>query len=164
LVEVALLSLFVLASGCAVKRIENGVYHSTKGYRVTIPGTEWTLVGDSPADLELKHRASAAAMAVNAVCDGAAPRRKTEVLVRQLHIGLRDRSVVERGTLDVAGRAASRLVVDARLEESEARVRIESLTMKDGRCLYDFLYVAPPSGFDASRGDFGRFVDSFRTG
>ena len=42
-------------------------------------------------------------------------------------------------------------------------MRIESLSMKDGRCLYDFLYVAPRATFEATRADFARFVDSFRT-
>lgn len=154
--------LLTLASGCAVKRIENGVYHSSKGYRVTIPA-EWVPVDGGPADLELRHRGAAAGMAVNAVCEGAAPRRTTGVLARQLLIGLRDRKVIERGTAEVAGHSASRLVVEARLENTETRVRVEGLVMTDGRCLYDFLSVAPPEGFDAVRGDFDRFVDSFRT-
>ena len=39
-------------SGCAVKRIENGVYHSSKGYRVTTPSPQWGPVDGSPADAE----------------------------------------------------------------------------------------------------------------
>jgi hypothetical protein len=158
-----MLGLIVLAAGCAGKRIDNGVYHSSKGYRVTIPGAQWIPVDGGPADLELRHRAAAAGMAVNAVCEGGAPRRTAGVLARHLLIGLRDRTVIERGTVEVAGRPASRLVVDGRLEEAEGRVRVDSLVLKDGRCLYDFLSVGPPEGFDATRGDFDRFVESFRT-
>jgi hypothetical protein len=33
--------------------------------------------------------------------------------------------------------------------------------VKDGRCVYDLLYVAPPASFESSRGDFERFVGSF---
>jgi hypothetical protein len=157
------LSAIVLVSGCAMKRIENGVYHSSKGYRVAIPNSEWTRMDESPADLELRHRASPAGMAVNALCQGAAPRRASSVLARQLLIGLRDRLVIERGTVQVAGRPSSRVVVDGRLEDGKASVRIESLLMKDGHCLYDFLYVAPPDTFDTTRSDFTRFVESFRT-
>jgi hypothetical protein len=156
------LAAVVLVSGCAVKRIENGVYHSSKGYRVAIPNGEWTLVDEGPADLVLRHRASAAGMAVNAACDGAAARRPAGALDRQLQIGLRDRRTIERATIDVAGRPASRMVVEGRLEEDATRARIESLSLSDGRCLYDFLYVAPPATFEATRADFGRFVDSFR--
>ena len=158
-----MLAAVVLVSGCAVKRIENGVYHSSKGYRVAIPTEEWIAVDESPADLTLRHRASPAGMAVNAMCEGAAPRRADGVLARQLQIGLRDRLTIERATVEVASRPASRTVVEGRLEDSTARVRIETVLMKDGRCLYDFLYVAPPATFEATRSDFTRFVDSFRT-
>ena len=158
-----MLAAVALVFGCALKRIENGVYHSSKGYRVTIPKAEWTLVDESPADLTLRHPGSAAGIAINAVCEGAALRRPAGVLARQLQIGLRDRKVIERATIEVAGRPATRVLVEGRLEESAARVRIESLSMKDGRCLYDFLYVAPPATFETVRTDFARFVDSFRT-
>jgi hypothetical protein len=152
----------LVVSGCALKRIENGVYHSSKGYRVAIPKSEWTLVDGGPADLALRHHGSSAGMAVNAVCEAVAPRRADDVLARQLHIGLRDRRVIERARGEVAGRPASRVIVEGRLEDS-ASVRIESLSMRDERCLYDFLYVAPPAAFDAARPDFATFVDSFRT-
>jgi hypothetical protein len=157
------LSAVLLVSGCAGKRIENGAYHSPKGYRVGVPGGAWTPVEDGPADLELRHRGEPAGMAVNAVCRGPAPRRAPGVLARQLLIGLRDRAVVDRGTIEVAGRPADRLVVDGRLEDAKDRVRIESVLMKNERCLYDFMYVAPLGVFDALRLDFARFVDSFRT-
>ena len=63
------LAVVPLVSGCAVKRIENGVYHSSKGYRVTTPSPQWLLVNDSPADLELRHRSASAGMATHAVCE-----------------------------------------------------------------------------------------------
>jgi hypothetical protein len=159
----AVLGAGLLASGCAMKRIENGVYHSSKGYRVTIPGAEWTLVDDGPADLTLRHRSTAAAIAVNAICEGTAPRRAPGVLDRQLRIGLRDRRVIEHTAVDVDGRPGSRTVIEGHLEDAGANVRVESLSMQDGRCLYDLLYAAPLNGFDATRGDFARFVESFGT-
>src|SRR6185436_11780926 len=115
----------VLASGCAGNRIDNGVYHSPKGYRVAIPGDAWTPVADSPADLELRHRGAAGLIAANAICDGTMNRRSSRLLARQLLIGVQDRRTVERGEIEVAGRPAARDVIDARQEGSEARVRIE---------------------------------------
>lgn len=151
----------LLVSGCAVKRIENGVYHSPKGFRVTIPGSEWAPFDDSPADLELRHRGAPAGIAIHAVCEGGVSRRAPDVLSRQLLIGLRDREVIERGSAEIAGRPASRAVLDGRLDGSATRVRMETLVMTDGRCVYDLMYVAPPAAFDATRADFGRFVESF---
>lgn len=153
----------LMVSGCAVKRLENGVYHSSKGYRVTIPSPQWGPVDDSPADLELRHRSASAGLAANAVCGERTIRHSSRVLARQLLVGVRDRSVIERGEVDVAGRPAVRAVVDGRVEGSEARVRIETVVVKDDRCVYDFMYVAPVATFAATRPDFHRFVDSFRT-
>jgi hypothetical protein len=53
------------------------------------------------------------------------------------------------------------LVVEGRMRDSRERVRIESYMVKDRRCVYDLLYVAPPGAFESSRGDFERFVGSF---
>lgn len=158
-----LVPAIVLASGCAVKRIDNGVYHSSKGYRVAIPGGAWTPVADSPADLELRHRASGGVIAANATCDGTSHRRSPRLLARQLLIGVRDREVVERGEVQVGGRPAVRDVIDVRQEGSPARVRIETIVLTDERCVYDFMHVASPAAFAAGHGDFARFVDSFRT-
>jgi hypothetical protein len=158
-----MLAVALFVFGCAVKRIENGVYHSPKGYRVTIPGRDWAPADESPADLDVRHRATTAGIAVHAVCEGAAPRRAPDVLARQLVIGLRDRAVVERGTIEIAGRPASRVVLDARLGDSRATVRVETVTMTDDRCVYDLMHVAPPATFDATHDDFTRFVGSFRT-
>ena len=47
------------------------------------------------------------------------------------------------------------------MRDSDERVRIESYTVKGGRCVYDLLYVASPDAFDTWRTDFRRFVDSF---
>ena len=47
------------------------------------------------------------------------------------------------------------------MRDSKRRVRIESYTVKNDRCVYDLLYVASPAAFDSSRADFERFVDSF---
>jgi hypothetical protein len=159
----AVLGAGLLAAGCAMKRIENGVYHSSKGYRVTIPQADWILVDDGPADLALRHRSTSAAIAVNAICEGPAPGRTPEALARQLRIGLRHRRVIERAAADVGGWPGSRTVIEGRPDDARPSVRIESLSMQDGRCLYDLLYAASPEAFAAAHADFARLVESFAT-
>ena len=79
---VALVLGAVLAlTGCAGRRIENGVYHSTKGYRVTLPGADWSVSEESNADLELRHQDGMAAMLANAECDDRARSRAVTELV-----------------------------------------------------------------------------------
>jgi hypothetical protein len=100
-------------------------------------------------------------MLANAVCDPAVTRRGWDVLTQHLLIGMRDREVVEAGEAPVNGRVASHRVLEGRMRQTDDRVRIESYTLKGDRCVYDLLYVAPPGAFDAWRGDFQRFVESF---
>ena len=158
----ALAVAVALALGaCATRRIVDGVYHARAGYRVALPGPAWVRAEESRADLELRHRTAAAGMLVNAACDPAVTRRDAEVLARHLLFGLRDRAVVEVNEVPVNGRVASHRVLEGRMQPSDERVRVESYTLKGDRCVYDLLYVAAPDVFDAWRGDFRRFVESF---
>lgn len=149
--------------GCAGagRRIENGVYHSSKGYRVTLPGADWSVAADSQADLELRHQDGAAAMLANADCDPSAASRSAGVLFGRLLIGLRDRATIEQDEVSVNGRTALHRVLDGRADADGPPTRIEAFVLKDGACAYDFAYAAPPAAFETWRADFRRFVESF---
>jgi len=151
----------IALTACAGRRIENGVYHSAKGYRVTLPSPEWIVADESRADLELRHHGGGAAMLANAECDQPAAARSRDLLLRQLLIGLRDRTPITREEVSLNGRRAVHRVLDGRLAASDESTRIEAYVMKDERCVYDFVYVAPPPSFESWRPDFLRFVESF---
>jgi hypothetical protein len=155
------LGAIVAVAGCgAGRRIENGVYHSTKGYRVAVPGADW-VVADSRADLELRHRDGAAAMLANAQCGEGTESRSAGLLLRQLLIGIRDRATIEQEEVSLNGQRAVRRVLDGRVSGDGAPTRIEAYVMSEGRCVYDFVYVAPPASFETWRGQFRAFVESF---
>ena len=156
-----MLVAMITLTACAGRRIENGVYHSTKGYRVALPSPDWVVADGSRADLELRHQGGAAAMLANAECDQPAAARSPDLLVRQLLIGLRDRATITREEVSLNGRRAVHRVLDGRLASSDEPTRIEAYVMKDERCVYDFVYVAPPPSFETWRPDFLRFVESF---
>ncbi|OLC13363.1 MAG: hypothetical protein AUH29_13690 [Candidatus Rokubacteria bacterium 13_1_40CM_69_27] len=158
---VGAIATLALAAGCAGRRVDHGVFHSSKGYRVTVPGSDWAVVEQSRADLELRHRGGAAGMLVNAACEGAAARRPAGLLTRRLLAGLRDRTVIGRGEVSVDGRQGTRTIVEARGETEGPRLKIETLTVTDARCVYDLIYAAPVDTFGDWRGDFDRFVASF---
>jgi len=159
---VALTATTLALGACAGTRIEHGVFHGPSGYRVTLPPDgAWRIVGDSRADLELRHRTATAGMLVNGACDPALVRRTPEVLARHLLMGLRERVELEHGEMPVNGRMASHRLLEGRMRDSDERVRVESYTLADERCVWDLLFVAEPAAFDAERGDFQRFVESF---
>ncbi len=155
------LVIMVALTACAGRRIENGVYHSTKGYRVVLPSPAWVVADESRADLELRHHGGAAAMLANAECDRQAAARSRDLLARQLLIGIRDRATATQEEISLNGRRAVHRVLDGRLAGSDEPTRIEAYVMTDERCVYDFVYVAPPPSFESWRPDFLRFVESF---
>jgi hypothetical protein len=148
-------------AGCAGRRLQDGIYHSVHGYRVTVPGPGWIVVDDSPADLELRRADGQAGMLAAATCRPMATRQRYADLGRHLLLGLRERETLEDGEASLAGYRGVHQVVEGRMRDSRERVRIESYTVKDRRCVYDLLYVAPPAVFESSRADFERFVGSF---
>jgi hypothetical protein len=128
---------------------------------VTVPGPGWVVVDGSAADLELRRSDGQAGMLAAATCRPLATRQRYADLGRHLLLGLRERETLEDGEASLAGHKGAHLVVEGRMRDSKQRVRIESYTVKNGRCVYDLLYVAAPDVFDSSRGDFERFVESF---
>jgi hypothetical protein len=155
------LGAVIALTACAGRRIENGVYHSPKGYRVTLPGADWSVAEESRADLELRHHDGTAAMLANAQCDDRARARSADRLLGHLLIGIRGRATIDQGEVSVNGRQAIHRVLDGRLDGDETPTRIEVYVMKDDRCVYDLLYAAPPAAFESWRADFRRFVESF---
>src|SRR2546428_3858209 len=101
-------------AGCAGTRIDRGVFHSPKGYRIALPGSEWMVASESRADLELRHRSEPAGMLVNASCENRSPRSTPGVLARHLLSDLRDRSVVSREDIAVDGLVGRHAVVEGR--------------------------------------------------
>ena len=148
-------------AGCAGRRLQDGVFRSEHGYRVSVPAPDWVVVDDSAADLELRRADGQAGMLVAATCRPVAARLRYADLGRHLLLGLRERKTLENSEASVGGHRGSHLVVEGRMQQSRQRVRIESYTIKDDRCVYDLLYVAPPATFESSRADFERFVQSF---
>ena len=72
---------------------------------------------------------------------------------------LNQRETVEAVESEVGGRPAERTVVRGKADGAE--VAVEAVVLKGKRCVYDFVYVAPADAFEAGRGDFRAFVESF---
>ena len=145
-------------AGCADKRMEHGVFRAGN-YLVAVP-SGWQVESDSRADLALARQGAPGGMLVHATCEGRAPRRTLDVLMRHLLFGLKDRRIVERADVMVNGYPAERAVFEG---NSDGRtVWGEAYVVKADECVYDLLYIAPPEFFDQGREDFDRVVKSLR--
>jgi len=156
-----LLGAVFLLTGCATAagRIENGVFYSTKGYRVTLPPSGWKVEREPSAALTLQSEAGPGGMLVDATCRGREPSRPLDVLARHLTFGLTKRDVVETETTTVAGREAAHSVVRGLADGRE--LTVEALVLRAEPCVHDFLYVAPTPAFEAGRPAFRALVESF---
>ncbi len=157
----ALLAIILVATGCATAtgRIENGMFHSAKGYRVTLPPSGWRVDPGPRADLALQSEATPGGMLVDATCGGREAARPLDVLARHLTFGLTRRDVLENGTATVGGREAAHSVVRGRADGRD--VTVEAIVMRAVPCVHDFLYVAPSEAFAAGRPAFRTLVESF---
>ena len=153
----------IVLSGCASAgpRVENGVFRAPERFRVTVPDPAWEVAAASRAELELRHRTTAAGIYANVECGAEAERGDVTVLARRLFVGLRSREVLENGMATLGGAPAVRAVMEAQVSGSGERIRLEAYVMKDRGCVYDLVYAAPVAAFAEQRPDFQRFLDSF---
>jgi hypothetical protein len=151
----------LVLTACAGRQPPSGVYHSNKGYRLTLPGSDWQPVPGSRADLELRHRQAQAGILVNASCGARLTLRTVNALTREILAGFSGREVHERGVASLAGQEAAHLVVEGQSGPGGDRVRVEIYVARDDRCVYDLLYAAAPEDFPTWRGDFRHMVGTF---
>ena len=156
-----MLAVCVAFTACATAtgRVDNGVYHSAKGYRVTLPATGWSVDPTPRADLTLQAEARSGGMLVDATCGGRETARSLDVLARHLTFGLTRRDVIQNGTMAVAGREAAHSLVRGMADGRD--VTVEAVVMRAEPCIHDFLYVAPTETFEAGRPAFRALVESF---
>jgi len=152
------LAFAILLAGCSASRIESGVFHSPKGYSLTIPDGGWRLAPRGEADLELTRDAPPGGMLADATCAGRERDRTLSVLARHLTFGLTERVMVESDSRSVDGRPAEHRVVRGLADGMP--VTVEALVVQGERCIHDFLYVAPAGDFEGGRKDFRAFVQS----
>ncbi len=150
--------LCLLLPGCAPVVVPDGQLASPKGYRVQAPSADWRPEGGVRADLSLRRDAPPGGMIVDATCGGPELERPLPLVLRHLTFGLADRHTIERAEESVAGLPAARTVL--RGTSDGTPVAVEAVVVRGPRCVYDFLYVAPASAFEAGRGDFRRLVQS----
>jgi len=80
-------------------------------------------------------------------------------LTRHLTIGFTDRSVIEQRELNLAGRAALRTEMTARLDGVEKHLIF--VVVKKDYCVYDFWRIGDAAPSETS--EFDRFVSGFST-
>jgi hypothetical protein len=154
-----LLGLLELSAGCATGRIVDGVYRdSGTGYQVNLPPPPWTLAPLDGSVLAFKAASFEAAMAMDVECAQPEP-GELRWVAHHLFFGLQDKRVQEQEAVRLHDAEGVRSRLMATLDGQP--VEMEGVTARRGGCLYDFMFVAPPSEFARGRPDFESFVNSW---
>ena len=148
-----LLALLLLA-GCAG---HSG--RSLEGrYSVGDPGPGWQQVRPGGADKAWYNADLSAAIYADSNCGARYDDAPLDRLIDSLSLGVVGQTLrEERRTLD--GREALLRVFDGQLDG--VAVRVGALALKKDRCVYDVIYIAPPTQFDAGDSAFQAVISAF---
>ncbi len=130
-------------------------------FQVPAPPAEWRRVEVDDAALAFRDDAHGASILVNARCLSADDRTPLVALTNHLLIGATERVYVSQEATPFDGREALHTRVQAKWDGVPMMMDVFVLS-KDG-CVYDFVYLARPEGFEDGAASFERFVRGFRT-
>jgi len=164
MVATALGGLFLgLCFSCSGPGFNGKVYHSGDvTFRVgEVPG-DWHPIETTDGVLAFRDDATPASIAVTGRCGKDGDDVPLESLTAHLFLQFTERRVESQSRFPLDGREALRTDLFAKLDGVEKRFTIVVLK-KDG-CVYDFMYVTPPTAQDSGRQRFIAFVEGFGTG
>lgn len=160
---VGTIALFVACAACAhTDSIEQGVF-SKGGLRIglgPVP-TSWRRVGVEGADLAYRDDEREGSALFDVRCDAPGQDAPLSILTEDLIMGTTERDVEVQKVLPFDSREAMHTVLRAKLDG--VPMQYDIFVMKKDGCVYDLVYVAPPSHFPSGSGDFERFAAGLRT-
>jgi hypothetical protein len=159
----AALAALVGAVACAARTAPDGGTHARGAegrYDTGRPSVGWAAVAPGGADRAWHHRENGATIYTDSNCaerfeDGPLPD-----LLQHATFGVATGEPLRDEALALDGRDAHLRVVNGALDG--VAVKVGAVVTRQHRCVYDLLYIAPPSRFDAGWPDFQAVVDGFR--
>ena len=133
-----------------------------KIYTVDHPGYGWKkLPRSGGADRAWQHHASQSVIYVDANCDQKFSDQNLKDAIVSLTHGITEKKVEFRKYLSVAQRKAILQVQNGELDGIPLKLAL--LVVSKNRCLFDFMYIAPPKQFIVGLPNFLRTAQSLDT-
>ncbi|MBX3206816.1 MAG: hypothetical protein KF764_17230 [Labilithrix sp.] len=130
-------------------------------FRLPDPPAGWKRVAVDDASLAFRDDDHGASVLLNARCLSADDRTPLVALTNHLLIGATEREYLSQDAVPFDGREALHTTLKAKWDGVPMLIDVYVLS-KDG-CIYDFIYLGSPSGYDAGAPAFESFVRGFRT-
>jgi hypothetical protein len=166
LLPIAVLLGVAPGSGCgggsSAGSFDGHVYRNGKiAFALPEAPPSWRRLDVDDAALAFRDDEHGASVLLNARCLSADDRTPLVALMNHLLIGSTEREYLSQETVSFDGREALHTKVRAKWD-GVPMVMDAFVLSKDG-CVYDFVYLSPPSAFEAGAPAFERFVRGFRT-
>lgn len=155
-------SLAACAGGRASGSFDGKVYRDGPvAFQLPSPPAGWKRIDVDYASLAFRDEAHNASVLLNARCLSADDRTPLVALTNHLLIGATEREYLSQNVEPFDGREALRTRLKAKWDGVPMVIDVFVLS-KDG-CVYDFVYLSAPSGYDGGAPAFESFVRGFRT-
>ncbi len=159
---IAGLFALVACAGTARKSFDGGVYRDGPvAFQVPPVPAGWRVVQVTDASLAYRDEQHGASILVNARCHRPDEGTPLLALTNHLLMGSTTRDVVSQETEPFDGREA--LHTKLRASWDGVPMAFDIYVMKKDGCIYDFVYMGDPAGYDPGARDFEAFVGGFRT-
>jgi hypothetical protein len=159
----ALLAAPLVLAGCAHAESFDGGVLRKGALRIElgpVPAS-WQRVQVQGADLAFRDDARAGSALFNIHCGGRDDDAPLGILTQNLVMGTTERDFESQEVIPFDRREAMHTRLRAKLDG--VPMQYDIYVMKKDGCVYDLVYVAPPSRFDDGAADFERFVTGLRT-
>ncbi len=152
----------LVAMACASTSFEGGVFRGHGGaFRVVPLPAAWRRVELPAADLAFHDDGHDASVLVNSRCGRTDLDAPLSALTAHLLMGTTDRQPLREETVAFDEREARHTVVSARLDG--VRMEFDIYVLKKNGCVFDLVYVAPPTASADGAAAFEAFARGFHT-
>jgi hypothetical protein len=147
---------------CAGSNLEGRVFSNDElSFRLGPTPPAWRLIDEDGELVTFRDDETPASIAVNGRCGKDGDDVPLEALTHHLFIQFTDRQIENQVRVQLDGRAALHTELTAKLDGVEKRFDV--FVLKKNGCVYDLVYVTPPSAPSGGQKQFLAFVEGFAT-
>jgi hypothetical protein len=125
----------------------------------SLPDT-WKRIEIKGGDLAFLNQQDNSTITVNSTCDKNKIKYSLNALSNTLLIGIDDRKLIQSRERKISGEIALQRISEGNV--SGVPIKISTVVLKKGDCVYDMSYSSTRGNFDKLLGEFNEFVSRFK--
>lgn len=140
----------------------HGLFYEKEDTAYTIGGLPetWKRIEIEGGDLAFLNQRDNSTITVNSTCNKNKTKYSLKALSNTLLIGIDDKKLIKSSERTVSGEIALQRIYEGNI--SGVPIKISTVVVKKGDCLYDMSYSSTRDKFDNRFGEFNEFVSRFK--